>query len=1148
MTQTEHKRGACAGRLLNTLFVLAALLGLSGMALAQIDQASISGVIRDQASAVVAGATVTVKNERTGEVRTANVNSDGRFAVANLRPSTYTLTVTAQNFAKIEFTAVELVVGQALNLDVEMKPAGATESITIVGGEEAALDTSSARMGANVNQQEVQGLPLNGRQLSQLYLQAPGALNSGSGTFGDIRFSGRAVEQNVVRYDGVEGTAIIDASPGNLNGEIASPFRLQASLENVQEFRVESNSYPAEYGTGTGGQVTVVTKSGGNSYHGSVFEYLRNDKFDARNFFDGNTKSPLRLNQFGASFGGPVIKDKFFFFTSYEGYRVRSGVVFQEAVPKLSRCAVAVNATIQNLCANAFLSPNGTRFVTDPTVSPDFDFARLVGKNSTTEDSGAMRLDYRANDKNSFYVRYFRDQGDNSQPQNVSGARANYYYVPQNAVAAWQTTIGGNKINEFKLGYNGVLTRVTGATPLVNGIDLSASTINITGNFANSGIAGQGNASGVSVPGGLFRLNSATNGRGAPYTAYTIAPMDTFSLLTGNHSFKFGGEIRFVRLYTDRQGGTTYAYQNLSDFLRNTGNVQFNGDVSANPFNAGATGNRFAKQEYYIAYAQDEFRIKPNLTFNYGLRYEYYSPLREDKDRQVLFDINSGQILDPSLDAFKTRKNNIAPRLSVAWSPYQNGTGFIGGGKTVIRAGFGINYGPGQLEDQIQPIESDRISSTLNGQSPAFPANTQNLINSFNSNPNTRQFQPRAYDRDNYEVPERIYSYTVSVQQELPYKMALTLAYVGSQGRNLFLRSVTNQITRVIPNAIPLLPTATTGGGAFIVRQFSNVIPPGAPGGNPTVQNPFAEIDYKTSGGHDSYNAFQGSLARRFKTGVTLTAQYTSSTSRGNTAGSNEALTAGNNARAIADFDYDDGYNNFDVRHTFNFSAIYSLPFGRNGSSLSKTLLGGWELGTIVNVRSGLPIPVQITRPDIIYLDTTTGIYYGGPGTTSVPGMDRVPVINKLGGGATRNVSRPDLVSGVDPFLDRDRQILNPAAFALPQPGTFGNLERNLLHGPGFFQQDLIVAKKFVIAEGTNLEFRSEFFNLFNHTNFGNPPAQLPSTFNTTTNNRTMTLQPGQAFTAGTAGAAFGLNNRTVERVVGLGTNRQIQFALRLNF
>jgi Carboxypeptidase regulatory-like domain len=1132
MTQTEPKRGACAGRLLGALFALAALLGLSGMASAQVDQASISGMVRDQANAVVVAATVTVRNERTGEVRTANVNSDGRFVVVNLRPSSYTLTVTAQNFAKIEFTSVELVVGQVLNLDVEMKPAGATESITIVGGEEAALDTSSARLGANVNQQEVKGLPLNGRQLSQLYLQAPGALNSGSGTFGDIRFSGRAVEQNAVRYDGVEGSAIIDSSPGNLNGEIASPFRLQASLENVQEFRVESSSYPAEYGTGSGGQVNVVTKSGGNKFHGSAFEFLRNDKFDSRNWFDRDIKSPLRLNQFGASLGGPVVKDRFFFFGSYEGYRVRSGINIVEQVPRLSQCATAANPVIQNLCANAFLSPQGTRIL-NTTPGAVFDFGQLVASNPVTENSGSLRLDYRANDKNSFYVRYFRDQGNNDQPQNVSGARARYTYVPQNAVVSWQTNIGANKINEFKLGYNGAYTRVNGFTPLVNGVDLSAVTINISGSVANSGIAGQGNPSGISIPGGLFRLNSATNGRGAPYTAYTIAPMDNLSVLLGNHSLKFGGEVRFVRLYTDRLGGTTYSYANLASFLTNTAaTVQYLGDENApSPFNNGATGNRYAKQEYYIGYAQDEWRIKPNLTFNYGLRYEYYSPLREDKDRQVIFDIDRGVILSSNLDAFKTRKTNFAPRLSVAWSPYQSGSGFFGGGKTVIRAGFGINYGPGQTEDQIQPIESDRVNSTLSNVSNAFPANIPAIVANFNANPNNRSYQPRAYDRANYEVPERIYSYTVSVQQELPYKMALTLAYVGSQGRNLFLRSVTNQITQVLTNVNP-------ANAAIVIREFS-IVTPGAPGQNPTVQNPFAEVDYKTSGGHDSYNALQVSLARRFNTGVTLNAQYTYGTSRGNTAGSNEALTAGNIARKISDFDYDDGYNNFDVRHTFNVSAIYALPFGKNLSGVGKTLLGGWELGTILNSRSGLPIPVQITRPDILYLDSATGIYYGGPAA------GRVAVINTPGGGNSRNVRRPDLIAGVNPFLGSDRQVLNPAAFAIPKPGTYGNLERNLLHGPGFFQQDLILAKKFIITEGTNLEFRSEFFNIFNVTNFANPPAQLPSTFGTT---NAVTLQPGQPFSTATATAAFGLNNRTVERVVGLGTNRQIQFALRLNF
>src|SRR4029077_21155567 len=260
--------------------------------------------------------------------------------------------------AKVEH--LTLNVGQELTLSLAMTTTGVSATVNVVSGQETVSDSGSASMSANVIPREIQGLPINSRQLSQLYLQPPGSVNSGSGTFGDIRFSGRAVEQNIVRYDGVEGTAIIDASPGNLNGEIASPFRLQSSLENVQEFRVDSNNYPAEYGTGTGGQVTVVTKSGSNSFHGGLFEYFRADSLDRPNAFDPivngeQQKSNLRLHQFGASFGGPLVKDKAFFFASYEGYRLNSGINFVEAVPSAAARARAVPAVAPLL--DAFKDP-----------------------------------------------------------------------------------------------------------------------------------------------------------------------------------------------------------------------------------------------------------------------------------------------------------------------------------------------------------------------------------------------------------------------------------------------------------------------------------------------------------------------------------------------------------------------------------------------------------------------------------------------------------------------------------------------------------------------------------------------------------------------------------------------------------------------
>jgi hypothetical protein len=1132
MNNPKNKR---LSQLLGAMLTIALLLQpfFQTAAIAQTDQGRIVGTVVDQSEAIVAGAIVTVKNERTGDTRTATSTDKGQYIVTALKPSFYSISVNAPGFAKAEFTNIQLSVGQELTFDINLKPEGVSEVVTVVGSQEPIVDASSARIGANVNEREVGGLPINGRQLSQLYLQAPGSLNSGSGTFGDIRFSGRAVQQNAIRFDGVEGTAIIDASPGNLNGELPSPFRLQSSLENVQEFRVDSNNYPAEFGTGTGGQISVVTKSGSNQFHGSLFEYLRNDKLDARNFFDLTEKSKLRLNQFGGSIGGPIIKNKFFFFFNYEGYRLRSGVNFVEAVPSQATFARAVPAIRPLL--DGFRAP-GAVLLAGASTNPDFDIAQLNANNTVNENSVGLRFDYKINDKHSAYLRYFRDQGDNDQPEGVTGRRAIVKSVPQNGVFALQSTLSDSLINEFKLGYNGALTRVNGVAPTINGIDFSNITVNISGSIANTGIAGQGSTSGIAIPGGLLRQNSATNGRGAPYTPYSISFIDNLSWVKGNHNMKFGVETRLIRLYTDRQGGITYTFSNVTDFLANRAqSIQYLGDVSAaSPFNGGATGNRKAEQEYYIGYAQDEWKIKPNLTLSYGLRYEYYSPLREARDLNVQFDITNGSILPATRDLYESAKTNFGPRVALTWSPNPSGSGFFGGGKTLLRGGFGIYYGPGQTEDLIQPIESDRVSSTLSGGT--FPVDANVLIANFINNPNNRQYQPRAYSPD-YKVPERVFQYSVSLQQELFYKFVLTTAYVGSQGRNLFLRSVANQIIEVRTNSNPT-------GNAIVIREFDIVQ-------GSTILRPFAEVDYKTSGGHDSYNALQISLARRFNTGLTLNSQYTFARSFGNTAGSNEALTAANNARfsneapaggRTDDFNYDTGYNNFDVRQTFNVSAIYALPVGKGRTYLSSlngftdAIIGGWEVGAILNARAGLPLDIRVVRPDVVYVDAAGNVF-------STPAAGRSAIINTPGGGASRNVRRPDLIPGIDPYLDRDRAFLNPAAFAIPEPGTFGNLQRNLLRGPSFTQFDMIFNKRFAITESSNLEFRTEIFNLFNKTNFGNPPTTLPNVLGTGTNQ----LQPGQAFTAAAAGNV-GVLNRTVERTVGLGTNRQIQFALRYTF
>ena len=314
------------------MFQLCFALALA-VALSAQDTARFTGTVADATGAVIPGAKVTVRNEKTGVTREGEANAQGVYFVTNLSAAPFTVSAISNGFSAQEFQKLELALGQERAVNFTLAPAGSTQTITVTEGGLAEVDTSSARIGVNVSQREVGELPLNGRQISQLYLLTPGAQTTGGGSFDNIRFSGQANQQNAVRFDGVEASSIVDASPGNLNGQTSSAFRLQASLETVQEFRVESSNYPAEYGTGTGGQIGIVTKSGGNEYHGSVFEYVRNDKLDARNFFDGTRRSPLRLNQFGGSFGGRIIKDKLFFFGHYEGLRQRAGFPLLGQVP-----------------------------------------------------------------------------------------------------------------------------------------------------------------------------------------------------------------------------------------------------------------------------------------------------------------------------------------------------------------------------------------------------------------------------------------------------------------------------------------------------------------------------------------------------------------------------------------------------------------------------------------------------------------------------------------------------------------------------------------------------------------------------------------------------------------------------------------------
>jgi hypothetical protein len=1076
-------------------------------ATAQITTGRVTGVVRDASGAILPNAQVLFTDMRTGAIRTIYPNTEAMYVAVSLPPSVYKISATAPGFSVTEFTNVQLAVGQELTRDFVLQPAGTETSVTVDAGASSVIDTSSAAIGANVSNREIQNLPINGRQISQLYLLVPGATNSGSGTFDNIRFSGRAVEQNIIRLDGIEATSIIDTSPGNMNGELTSLFRLQQSLEAVQEFRIDSSVYPAEMGTGTGGQISFITRGGTNQLHGAVFEYARNNYFDARNTFNtGNGNTSFHLNQFGGSMGGPIVRDKFFLFGNYEGLRQNWAAPYTAAtLSNYAKSLVSTSSAIYPLLA-AFpadpvsLAAEGTALQQQVTV---------VGKNRIQEDFGAIRLDYHISDRFQMYARYNRDQGTSSQIQDASLSAFGQVEVPQNAVLSLNQNWSANLFNETKFGFNSAKMRPQGFAGPSPNADISKARIAVAG---------------LTNLGSLISLSSSFNGIGAPYTAQSLSFIDNLSLLRGNHSLKFGVEFRPLSLYNNQIGGTTYTYASVSSFLANTpSQIQFYGDLSdPSPF-TGLSGNAQVKQAYYIGYAQDTWKIRPNLTLAYGLRYEYYSPLHEVRNKNVFFDMNAGTIYPKYAgDWYHSNLNNFGPRLGLTWSPD------FSKGKTVVRVGGGVFYGPGQTEDQIQPEANDRVQRTFTS-GKVYPINPQNdVYNGYDINSPTLGYQPRAY-APTYKLPERITTYSFSIQQQLPDNFQFMAGYVGSQGRNLFLRSITNLITGVTMNP-------STGAGTA-VRQF---------GGR------FAEIDYKTSGGTDAYNALQSTLQRRFSSGLSTGVQYTWAKELGTSSGSNEAATSqapyalGKFASAL---EY--GRGTFDIRHTLNATALYNLPFGAGKtyalSGIADRIAGGWQLGGTLNFRTGLPIDVLITRDDLDYVGNAgtpvAGQVSASPvlsGTT----IQTTPVVNVPGGGNTRNVRRPNIVPGVDPYSHGFRQFLNPAAFTTPAPGTFGNARRNNYTGPRLAQLDMTLSKQMAVSEKFSLEFHADVYNILNHPNYAVPGnIRLQRVL-------TPTAQPGSAFTVGSAsaGSGWGALSSTVGNQVGIGANRQIQLSLRANF
>ncbi len=974
------------------------LLLTASAALAQTSSATLQGTVTDPQGQVIAGAKVTVQSAATGLQRQVTTNEAGLYVVNFLPVGGYTVTVEAASFKQARRQNVVLEIGQTRSLDVSLE-IGTVEQTVEITESAPPLDRESPVIGTVIQSQQIRDLPLNGRHWASLMLLAPGAINTGSGNHLTIRFVGRARDDNNWTFDGVDATGVKDPRQ-------ESAVRLVISNEAITEFRVNSTLYSADSGSGAGGQVQLVSRGGTNQYRFSAFEFLRNDAFDARVFVDPGELPPFRMNQFGGNAGGPIIKDKTFFFLNYEGIRQSQGQTFISAVPNAAtRNAIIAASPVLAPIVRAY--PAGTRVRNAAT-----DEAVVEQTFRTREDAAAFRFDHRFSDQDSIYARYTVDDAVVFTPLDAgAGLRADRVR-PANFALQWQRLFSPSVINEAKIGFN--------RSPL--------SRIN-SGPFNEQ----------IGVTGFMtLQRNQETTEAG---TSFSL--MDNLAVLRGSHNLKFGGELRRIHVNVGEGSPVSLSYTSLANF---TANRLESFAISPFPVRGG-------RRWYYFGYAQDDFKLRPNLTLNLGVRYEYYSVVHEVLDRARVFDFACNGFCPPGSPFYFPDRNNFAPRIGMAWAPK------VFKDRTVIRAGFGVFFGSGQNDDVFAAIDSsaDRVSlDRTQAPSLAYP------IAPFLAQAATAGAAPRALQRDRRDLYSE--NFSLSIQQELPFLFVAQVGYVGGQGHKLF------------------------------ARTFINVIDP-ATGRRPLPQ--FSRIDQKANWGNSNFHGLQLSLHRQMKAGLLVGAQYMwSHAINDNSVGGGEAAEPQNVSNRRAER----ASSAQDIRHTLTTNFIWELPFGQGRrflrAGIAEKILGGWALNGLTQARTGRQLTITVTRSSADLPD------------------------------GNNSNQRPDIVPGVSlkPAKQTADNWINLVAFAVPPRGRWGTAGRSLLTGPGLVQFDLSLAKRFAFAESRNLEFRWELFNAFNRAQLGDPATTISNP------------------------ATFGQITAPLNRNFGTGTNRQMQFALRLNF
>jgi hypothetical protein len=1034
---------------------------------------AIEGLVKDTSASPVA-AHVAAKNLDTAFTKEVTAETSGFFRLPLLPVGRYSVTVDAPHFATLIRQPITVNVSETVRVDLALALATVKETLTITS-DAPLVDTSTNALGAVVTGREIVDLPLNGRNFTQLGLLQSGAapLTAGLIEAGGPLRQGQTYSVNGARPE--QNNYLIDGAQ-NLN-RMDSGYALKVPVDAISEFRILTQTAPAEYGGTAGATTTVITRSGGNNFHGNLYEFIRNNNLDTRNFFSKDVE-PLHQNQFGGTFGGPIRRDRLFFFAYYEGYRNSQGQTTSSIVPSAQQRTgdfSGLGSPLLNFAAEGTQFPgnkippelnqvalNVMNLYPLPNAGPNVYRTTVSGTNDY--DQAGVRLDYNLSAKDQLFARYGFSGGHDLNPVSVRGTTIPGFPTRDNlkthsAELSSTHTFSPSLTNSarftflrFPFDFD---LRLNQTPPSALGFE-----------YASSNAAGQGppffNVVGYSPVGGAI-----TGPRNSLQNSYEV--QENLSWIKGAHSLGFGVEFLRTQLDMFQAIAPNAFFVFASTFPTNDAVANLLLGAPVTFYQGLGDFNRGLRNWNLGVYAQDEWRVNSRLTLNYGLRYERINPITEVENRlnafvpgvqsKVFPEAPTGLLFpgDPGIPAGIARGDDaFMPRIGIAWDP-------AGDGNWAIRAGYGIFYD--QFQNGAGTASQVPISSLPFAQFVQFSGAGLNFANPFQGHaypaPNTFVPPSTVFALDPTARPPYAQNWNFDVQRSFFDHYLVEVRYVGAKGTHL-------------PRNIEANP-AVYGPGATAQNADRRRVYAGCPaGGGSCTFSTIAELADITN---STYEAAQASVSRRFASGLGFNISYWLSKSLDyhssmNLGGASSQPLAGENDLAQNPFDLDaeHGPSLFDARHRFVASGSYEIQFA-GGTALLRKMFAGWQINVIASHNSSPPFTV--------YDSTNVSLQANSPPISGYP------------------ASRPDLVG--DPLSGPHsvEQWIDPAAFLrlnpVTQAGRFGNAGRNIARGPAFTNVDASLMRDFVLTERMRLEFRAESFNVANHPNFGLPVADLNS-------------------------------------------------------